>query len=78
MLFKPPVKFIEMYIIKLGFLDGIQGFIIAAASAFSSFLKIAKLYELQHTNLKRPSNLRSDYKVQKKRGSNSKKNKELK
>ena len=61
---KPPVKFIEMYIVKLGFLDGIQGFIIAVSSAFSAFLKIAKLYELQKTNLKRPSNLRPDYKVQ--------------
>ena len=64
LLIKPPVKFVEMYIFKFGFLDGIQGFIIAISSSFSAFLKIAKLYELQKTNLNRPSNLRPDYKVQ--------------
>jgi glycosyltransferase involved in cell wall biosynthesis len=65
MLYKPPVKFIEMYIVKRGFLDGIPGLVIAIASAFSAFLKVAKLYELQRAGLTRPSNLRPDYAVQK-------------
>ncbi|MDH5655805.1 MAG: glycosyltransferase family 2 protein [Spirochaetia bacterium] len=64
LLFKPPVKFIEMYLVKMGFIDGLPGFIIAVSSAFSAFLKAAKLYELQKTGLERPSNLRKDYKIQ--------------
>lgn len=64
MIVKPPVKFIEMYFVKRGFLDGTVGFIVAAASSFSTFLKWAKLYEIQKTGIERPSNVRPDYKVQ--------------
>ncbi len=63
-IYKPVVKFTECYIIKAGFLDGIPGFIIAVSSAYSAFLKQAKLWELDRTELKRPSNIRSDYRVQ--------------
>jgi len=66
LLVKPPVKFIEIYFAKRGFLDGIPGFVIAVASAFSAFLKVAKLYELERNLIERPSNLRADYRVQKK------------
>jgi len=45
MLFRPPVKFFEMYLLKRGFLDGMAGFIIASATAFYIFLKYAKLWE---------------------------------
>ena len=45
MLFRPPVKFFEMYLLKRGFLDGMAGFIIASATAFFIFLKYAKLWE---------------------------------
>lgn len=44
---KPPVKFFENYIFKRGFLDGLPGFIIAVGSAYSVFLKHAKLWEQQ-------------------------------
>lgn len=44
---KPWVKFIENYIYKRGFLDGLPGFIIAVGSAYSVFLKHAKLWELE-------------------------------
>jgi glycosyltransferase involved in cell wall biosynthesis len=44
---KPPVKFFENYIFKLGFMDGLPGFIIAVGSAYSVFLKHAKLWELE-------------------------------
>lgn len=59
--YKPFVKFLECYIFKLGFLDGYPGFVIAVSSAYSSFLKFAKLYEMQKGTVERPSNLRKDY-----------------
>ena len=61
LLLKPYFKFLEIYIFKLGFLDGIQGFIIAISSAYSTFLKHAKLFELENKHIERPSNLRKDY-----------------
>lgn len=47
---KPPVKFIETYLWKLGFLDGLPGFIIAVGAAYSVFLKWSKLWELDKLN----------------------------
>lgn len=64
MLIKPYIKFLEMYIFKLGFLDGVPGLVIAISSAYSTFLKFAKLYELRRWGIERPSNLRDDYKPQ--------------
>lgn len=58
---KPLSKFIEIYFIKGGFLDGYPGLVIAVSSAFSTFLKFAKMYEYQHKIIQRPSNLRKDY-----------------
>lgn len=63
-IYKPIIKFIEIYFFKLGFLDGFPGFTIAVASSFSTFLKNAKIYELHKHLIERPSNLRPDYKVQ--------------
>ncbi len=40
--------FIKMYIIKLGFLDKKQGFLLAILSAHSTFIKYADLWELQN------------------------------
>ncbi len=45
LLTKPKVKFFETYIFKLGFLDGMPGFVIAVGAAYSVFLKWAKLWE---------------------------------
>ncbi len=39
----PIWKFTRDYLIKLGFLDGYYGFIVAAISAFASFIKYAKI-----------------------------------
>ncbi|MCB1174085.1 MAG: glycosyltransferase family 2 protein [Leptospiraceae bacterium] len=61
MLVKPFGKFIECYFFKSGWLDGFAGFVIAVSSAYSTFLKFAKLYELQELKLHRPSNLGKDY-----------------
>lgn len=56
-LLKPASKFIEIYLIKKGFLDGLAGLIIAVSSSYSAFLKEAKLYELTRLGTERPSNL---------------------
>lgn len=45
----PVIKFLRDYVIKLGFLDGISGFIIAYNSAHAKFQKYSKLYFLQKT-----------------------------
>jgi len=57
LLLKPVSKFLEMYVLKRGFLDGTQGFIIAVSSSYSSFLKEAKQYELSVLGSEKPSNL---------------------
>ncbi len=44
---KPIVKFLECYLIKRGFLDGVAGYIIAYNAAYSVYLKWAKLLELE-------------------------------
>ncbi|MHC1777185.1 MAG: glycosyltransferase family 2 protein [Lentimicrobium sp.] len=46
-LFKPPVKFIRDYFLKLGFLDGYYGFIICRISAQANFFKYIKLRQLR-------------------------------
>jgi glycosyltransferase involved in cell wall biosynthesis len=50
---KPKVKFIETYLWKRGFLDGLPGFIIAVGAAYSVFLKWAKLWESEKLKNKR-------------------------
>ena len=44
--FKPPAKFVQNWIFRLGFLDGMPGFIMALMMSFHSFLVRAKLYLL--------------------------------
>jgi glycosyltransferase involved in cell wall biosynthesis len=61
LLLKPLSKLIEFYIFKRGFLDGAQGWIIAVSSAYSSFLREAKLFELDRLDLNKPSNLPPHY-----------------
>lgn len=39
-------RFIKAYILKLGFLDGYNGFVISSLSAYTSFLKYLKLRQL--------------------------------
>ena len=59
MLTKPPIKFLEMYLLKHGFLDGTAGLIVAITSAYASFLREAKLFELDRLQLDKPSNLQA-------------------
>ena len=48
-LFRPPFTFVKMYILKLGFLDGIQGLILCVLSSCYVFTKYAKLWHVWHT-----------------------------
>lgn len=48
LIFKPWSKFLETYIWKRGFLDGVPGFVIAVGAAYSMFLRHAKLWELKN------------------------------
>ena len=50
---KPVGKFIETYLIKRGFMDGLPGFIISIGAAYSMFLKHAKHWE--HYKIKKNS-----------------------
>ena len=43
----PLARFVRFYVMKLGFLDGVAGFAHIAIGAFASFLKYAKLRELE-------------------------------
>ena len=52
LIFKPTSKFLETYLIKRGFLDGLPGFIIAVGAAYSVFLKFAKLWETERLSSK--------------------------
>ena len=61
LLFKPPGAFLETYLLKLGLLDGMQGFIIAVCAAYYVFLREAKLFELSVLNSDKPSNLSERY-----------------
>lgn len=45
LLVKPLVKFLETYVWKRGFLDGIPGFVISVGAGYSVFLRWAKLWE---------------------------------
>jgi len=47
----PVAKFIQNYFVKLGFLDGTPGFIMAMMMAFHSFLTRAKLWQLPNKKI---------------------------
>jgi glycosyltransferase involved in cell wall biosynthesis len=43
-----PLRFVQLYFLRLGFLDGVPGFQVCMLTAFYSFLKKAKLWEMRH------------------------------
>ncbi len=55
MIFSPPVNFIINYFFRLGFLDGIHGFVLASFTAHESFVKYAKLWEMEIKEIKAPN-----------------------
>ncbi len=44
----PPFTFLKFYVFMLGFLDGWEGFLCARMTAYYTFLKYARLHELQN------------------------------
>ena len=44
---RPPFRFIRCYLLKLGFLDGVPGLIVATTAAYGVFIKYAKLWALR-------------------------------
>ena len=54
-LLRPLWKFVEVYILKLGVLDGLAGFIIAITSAYAVFVRYVKLRELENRFGNQPS-----------------------
>ena len=49
----PLARFVRYYLVRLGFLDGLAGFVHIAIGSFASFMKYAKLRALSVTE--RPS-----------------------
>lgn len=50
LLFNPIYGFFKHYILKLGFLDGVQGLIISMSNFFYTFLKYALIWEKKNKN----------------------------
>ncbi len=48
MVFRAALRFLQLYFLRLGFLDGMPGFHICAYTAFYTFMKQARLWELHH------------------------------
>jgi glycosyltransferase involved in cell wall biosynthesis len=49
MLFRGPMRFLQGYVGRLGFLDGVAGLQVCALIAYLSYLKHARLWELQNS-----------------------------
>lgn len=47
-------KFLKMYLLRLGFLDGLAGFVVAVLASYYVFLKYAKLWELRRAGKQAP------------------------
>jgi glycosyltransferase involved in cell wall biosynthesis len=48
MITRAPLRFLQLYFLRRGFLDGIPGLQVCMITAFYAFLKQAKLWELHH------------------------------
>ncbi|QNL20965.1 glycosyltransferase family 2 protein [Hyphobacterium sp. CCMP332] len=51
LIFSPMIKFVMAYFVRLGFLDGYYGLVIALNSAHASFLKYAKLMDFNRRGI---------------------------
>lgn len=46
LVFLPPARFLKSYVVRLGFLDGFAGLVIAVLTGYAIFLRYAKLREI--------------------------------
>ena len=49
--FSPVIRFIKFYLIRQGFRDGLPGLIHIAIGCFNSFMKYAKMFERQRSDV---------------------------
>lgn len=54
---RPLYTFMHRYLIRLGFLDGLAGFVISVMEAHCVFMKYLKLYEIQHKLMRFPDEI---------------------
>jgi (heptosyl)LPS beta-1,4-glucosyltransferase len=47
-LVRPPLRFLQLYLLRGGFLDGTAGLIVCSSNAYYTFLKYAMLWQLNH------------------------------
>lgn len=50
LVFRPPARFFRMYVMQMGFLDGLHGLLLCGLSAYQIYVKYATLWELTHEN----------------------------
>jgi glycosyltransferase involved in cell wall biosynthesis len=50
LMLRGPLRFLQLYVLRLGFLDGLPGFQVCMYNAFYTFLKQAKHWEMYHAN----------------------------
>jgi glycosyltransferase involved in cell wall biosynthesis len=50
--FRPPFTFLQMYLLRAGFLEGYDGFLLSVLYAFYTFAKYSKLRELRESEKK--------------------------
>jgi glycosyltransferase involved in cell wall biosynthesis len=44
---RPVTRFLKMYVVRLGFLDGLHGLVLSLLGAFTVYLKYARLWEMR-------------------------------
>jgi glycosyltransferase involved in cell wall biosynthesis len=50
MVFRPPARFMRMYLLQGGFVDGTRGFLLSGLAALQVYTKYARLWELTREN----------------------------
>jgi (heptosyl)LPS beta-1,4-glucosyltransferase len=53
LIFRPAIRFIKMFVLKAGFLDGVPGFTASFMGAFYAFMKYARLYEMNRERIEK-------------------------
>ena len=44
---RPVIRFFKMYVVRLGFLEGVRGLVLSMLGAFTVYLKYARLWEMR-------------------------------
>lgn len=50
LMLRPPARFLRMYLLQMGFMDGVHGLMISGLAAFQVYAKYARLWELDREN----------------------------